>query len=43
MNLEELSLVFAMCNPCHSSSSLNIVVSPPPLFFFLPIAVFFLR
>lgn len=34
MNLEELSLVFAMCNPCHSSSSLNIVVSPPPPFFF---------
>ena len=40
VNLEELSLVFAMCNLCHSSSSLNIVVSPHPLFF-LPIVVFF--
>lgn len=32
VNLKELCLLFAMCNPCHSSSSLNIVVSPP-LFF----------
>ena len=35
VNLEELSLVFAMCNPCYSSSSLNIVVPPPPFFSFL--------
>lgn len=41
VNLKELCLLFAMCNPCHSSSSLNIVVSTPPPFFFFLLQCFF--